>query len=201
MELVVKDVQSALSVSEIIFARDFNEALIHQVVIAYSASTRQGTRAQKSRAEVSGSGRKPWRQKGTGRARAGSFRSPIWRSGGVTFAAKPQEYSQKVNKKMYRGALKSIFSELIRQKRLIVFESFSLDLPKTKLLVQKLEDINLKNVLIITNKRDNNLFLASRNLYSVDVKDVNSIDPVSLIAFENVIITVEAVKKIEEILS
>ncbi|AEO08855.1 50S ribosomal protein L4 [Buchnera aphidicola str. Ak (Acyrthosiphon kondoi)] len=201
MELVVKDVQRVLSVSEIIFGRDFNEALIHQVVIAYSASTRQGTRAQKSRAEVSGSGRKPWRQKGTGRARAGSFRSPIWRSGGVTFAAKPQEHSQKVNKKMYRGALKSIFSELIRQKRLIVFEKFSLTLPKTKLLVQKLQDIDLKNVLIITNKLDNNLFLASRNLYSVDVKDVHSIDPVSLIAFEHVIITVEAVKKIEEILS
>ena len=201
MELVVKDVQNVISVSEIIFARDFNEALIHQVVIAYSASTRQGTRAQKSRAEVSGSGRKPWRQKGTGRARAGSFRSPIWRSGGVTFAAKPQEYSQKVNKKMYRGALKSIFSELIRQKRLIIFESFSLDSPKTKLLVRKLQDIDLKNVLIITNKLDNNLFLASRNLYSVDVKDVYSIDPVSLIAFEHVIVTVEAVKKIEEILS
>jgi large subunit ribosomal protein L4 len=200
MELVVKDAQSVLSVSEIIFGRDFNEALIHQVVIAYSASTRQGTRAQKSRAEVSGSGRKPWRQKGTGRARAGSFRSPIWRSGGVTFAAKPQEYTQKVNKKMYRGALKSIFSELIRQKRLIVFERFSLNSPKTKLLVQKLQDMDLKNVLIITNKIDNNLFLASRNLHSVDVKDVRSIDPVSLIAFEHVIITVEAVKKIEETL-
>ncbi|AHG59879.1 50S ribosomal protein L4 [Buchnera aphidicola] len=201
MELVVKDIQSMLSVSEIIFARDFNKALIHQVVIAYSASTRQGSRAQKSRAEVSGSGRKPWRQKGTGRARAGSFRSPIWRSGGVTFAAKPQEYSQKVNKKMYRGALKSIFSELIRQKRLIVFKNFSLALPKTKLLVEKLQDINLKNVLIILHQKDNNLFLASRNLYGVDVKDVNSIDPVSLIAFEHVIITVEAVQKVEEILS
>lgn len=201
MELVVQDIQSVLSVSEIIFGRDFNKALIHQVVIAYSASTRQGTRAQKNRSEVSGSGRKPWRQKGTGRARAGSFRSPIWRSGGVTFAAKPQEYSQKVNKKMYRGALKSIFSELIRQKRLIIFKNFSLNLPKTKLLVEKLKDINLKNVLIITDVIDNNLLLASRNLYSVDVKDVRSIDPVSLIAFEHVIITVDAVKKVEEILS
>lgn len=201
MELVVKDIQSVIDVSEIIFGRDFNKALIHQVVIAYSASTRQGTRAQKSRAEVSGSGRKPWRQKGTGRARAGSFRSPIWRSGGVTFAAKPKEYSQKVNKKMYRGALKSIFSELIRQKRLIVFKDFSLRFPKTNLLVKKLQDINLKNALIITGKIDNNLFLASRNLYSVDVKDVHSIDPVSLIAFEHVVITVEAVKKVEEILS
>lgn len=201
MELVVKDVQSVLSVSEITFGLDFNEPLIHQVVIAYSASTRQGTRSQKTRAEVSGSGKKPWRQKGTGRARAGSIRSPIWRSGGVTFAAKPQEHSQKVNKKMYRGALKSIFSELIRQKRLIVFENFSLEAPKTKLLVKKLEDIKLKNVLIITYKLDNNLFLASRNLHTVDVKDVHCIDPVSLIAFENVIITVKAVKKIEEILS
>lgn len=201
MELVVKDAQSVLSVSRIIFDRDFNEALIHQVVVAYSAIHRQGTRAQKSRSEVSGSGRKPWRQKGTGRARAGSFRSPIWRSGGVTFAAKTQDYSQKVNKKMYRGALKSIFSELIRQKRLIVFKDFSLNLPKTKLLVKKLQEINLKNVLILTSKMDNNLFLASRNLYSVDVKDVYSIDPMSLIAFENVIITVAAVKKVEEILS
>ena len=201
MELVVKDVQNLLSVSEIIFARDFNEALIHQVVVAYSASTRQGTRAQKNRSDVSGSGRKPWRQKGTGRARSGSIRSPIWRSGGVTFASKPKEYNQKVNRKMYRGALKSIFSELIRQKRLIIFKNFSLTLPKTKLLVEKLKEINLKNVLIITYKLDKNLFLASRNLYSVDVKDINSIDPVSLIAFDHVVITVEALKKIEEILS
>lgn len=201
MELVVKDMQDVLNVSEIIFGRDFNKALIHQVVIAYSASKRQGTRAQKSRAEVSGSGRKPWRQKGTGRARAGSFRSPIWRSGGVTFAAKPQEHSQKINKKMYRGALKCIFSELIRQKRLIVFKDFSLNSPKTRLLVQKLEAINLKNVLIITDKVDDNLFLASRNLYSVNVKDAHSIDPISLIACEHVIITTKAVKKVEEILS
>ncbi|WP_343154186.1 50S ribosomal protein L4 [Buchnera aphidicola] len=201
MELVVKDVQNLLSVSEIIFARDFNEALIHQVVVAYSASTRQGTRAQKSRADVSGSGRKPWRQKGTGRARAGSFRSPIWRSGGVTFAAKPQAHSQKINKKMYRGALKSIFSELIRQKRLIIFKNFSLTSPRTKLLVDKLKEINLSNVFIITNKLDKNLILASRNLYSVDVKDVYSIDPVSLISFNYVLVTVEALKKIEEILS
>ncbi|MBZ2278971.1 MAG: 50S ribosomal protein L4 [Buchnera aphidicola] len=201
MDLVVKDLQSVLSVSEMTFGRDFNEPLIHQVVIAYSASTRQGTRAQKSRAEVSGSGKKPWRQKGTGRARAGSLRSPLWRSGGVTFAAKPQEHSQKVNKKMYRGALKSIFSELIRQKRLIVFNEFLLKKPKTKLLLKKLESINLKNVLIITHKLDNNLFLASRNLHKVDVKTVHFIDPVSLIAFENIIITIKALKKVEEILS
>jgi large subunit ribosomal protein L4 len=202
MELVIKDVpRSLLSVSEIIFGRDFNEALIHQVVVAYSSAARQGTRAQKSRADVSGSGKKPWRQKGTGRARAGSFRSPIWRSGGVTFAAKPQQYSQKINKKMYRGALKSIFSELIRQKRLIVFEKFSLHLPKTNLLVKKLKEINLNNVLILTKKLENNLFLASRNLYSVSVKDVYSMDPISLISFEHVIITVEALKKVEEILS
>ncbi|QIE02295.1 50S ribosomal protein L4 [Buchnera aphidicola] len=200
MELVVKDAQSMINVSGMIFGRDFNEALIHQVVVAYSACNRQGTRAQKSRSEVSGSGRKPWRQKGTGRARAGSFRSPIWRSGGVTFAAKPQDYTQKVNKKMYRGALKSIFSELIRQKRLTIFENFSLNVPKTKLLVEKLKTINLNNVLIVTLKIDQNLLLASRNLYSVDVKDVYSIDPVSLISFEHVIITVAAVKKVEEIL-
>jgi large subunit ribosomal protein L4 len=201
MQLVVKDIQTFLSVSETIFNRDFNKALIHQVVVSYAASTRQGTRAQKSRAEVSGSGRKPWRQKGTGRARAGSFRSPIWRSGGVTFAAKPQEYGQKVNKKMYRGALKSIFSELIRQNRLIVFKDFSLNLPKTKLLLEKLKDIKFKKLLIIKYKIEHNLFLASRNLYSVDVKNLNAINPISLIVPDQVIMTVQAVKQLEEMLA
>ena len=201
MELVTKDAQSALTVSETTFGREFNEALIHQVVVAYAAGARQGTRAQKTRAEVSGSGKKPWRQKGTGRARSGDIKSPIWRSGGTTFAAKPQDHSQKVNKKMYRGAIKSILSELVRQDRLVVVEKFELDAPKTKVLVQKLKDLAVEDALIITASLDENLFLAARNLYKVDVRDVQGIDPVSLIAFDKVIVTVDAVKQIEEILA
>ena len=150
---------------------------------------------------VSGSGKKPWRQKGTGRARSGDIKSPIWRSGGTTFAAKPQDHSQKVNKKMYRGAIKSILSELVRQDRLVVVEKFELDAPKTKVLVQKLKDLAVEDALIITASLDENLFLAARNLYKVDVRDVQGIDPVSLIAFDKVIVTVDAVKQIEEILA
>ncbi|MCL1052062.1 50S ribosomal protein L4 [Shewanella sp. Choline-02u-19] len=200
MELVLKDAQSALEVSETTFGRDFNEALVHQVVVAYAANARQGTRAQKTRAEVVGSGKKPWRQKGTGRARAGTVKGPIWRGGGVTFAAKAQDHSQKVNKKMYRGALKSIFSELVRQDRLIVVESFSVDAPKTKELKAKLAEMQLEDVLIVTPEVDENLFLAARNLYKVDVRDVAGIDPVSLIAFNKVLVTAEAIKQIEEML-
>ncbi|WP_040976919.1 50S ribosomal protein L4 [Necropsobacter massiliensis] len=201
MELQVKDAQSALTVSETTFGREFNEALIHQVVVAYAAGARQGSRAQKTRAEVSGSGKKPWRQKGTGRARSGDIKSPIWRSGGVTFAAKPQDHSQKVNKKMYRGAIKSILSELVRQDRLVVVEKFEVEAPKTKVLVQKLKELALEDVLIITAGLDENLFLAARNLYKVDVRDVQGIDPVSLIAFDKVVVTVDAVKQIEEMLA
>lgn len=201
MELVTKDAQSALTVSETTFGREFNEALVHQVVVAYAAGARQGTRAQKTRAEVAGSGKKPWRQKGTGRARSGNVKSPIWRSGGVTFAAKPQDHSQKVNKKMYRGAIKSILSELVRQERLVVVEKFEIAAPKTKVLVQKLKEMALDDVLIITAALDENLFLAARNLYKVDVRDAQAIDPVSLIAFEKVVITAEAVKQIEEMLA
>lgn len=201
MELALKDAQGALEVSEATFGREFNEALVHQVVVAYAAGSRQGSRAQKTRSEVSGGGKKPWRQKGTGRARAGTIRSPIWRSGGVTFAAKPQDHSQKVNKKMYRGAIKSILSELVRQDRLIVVENFSIDAPKTKSLVSKLKELELKDVLIVTKELDENLFLAARNLYKVDVRDVQGIDPVSLIAFDKVLITADAVKQLEEALS
>ena len=195
------DVAGTVQVSDVTFARDYNEDLVHQVVTAYLAGARQGTRAQKTRAEVTGSGKKPWRQKGTGRARAGSVKSPIWRSGGVTFAAKPQDHSQKVNKKMYRGALKSILSELVRQDRLIVVESFAVEAPKTKLLVQKLKDMALEDVLIITGELDENLFLAARNLYKVDVRDASGIDPVSLIAFDKVVMTADAVKQVEEMLA
>ena len=198
MELVLKDAQSALEVSDSTFGREFNEALVHQVVVAYGAGARQGTRAQKTRSEVSGGGKKPWRQKGTGRARAGTIRSPIWRSGGVTFAAKPQDHSQKVNKKMYRGAIKSILSELVRQERLIVVEKFAVEAPKTKELIAKLNEFELNDVLIITTEVEENLFLAARNLFKVDVRDVQGIDPVSLIAFEKVLMTADAVKELEE---
>ncbi|EGR2239264.1 TPA: 50S ribosomal protein L4 [Vibrio cholerae] len=200
MELMVKGA-NALTVSETTFGREFNEALVHQVVVAYAAGARQGTRAQKTRSEVSGGGAKPWRQKGTGRARAGTIRSPIWRTGGVTFAAKPQDHSQKVNKKMYRGAMKSILSELVRQERLIVVENFSVEAPKTKALVAKLKELELNDVLIVTGEVDENLFLAARNLYKVDVRDVTGIDPVSLIAFDKVLMTASAVKQVEEMLA
>ncbi len=199
MELMVKGA-NALTVSETTFGREFNEALVHQVVVAYAAGARQGTRAQKTRSEVSGGGAKPWRQKGTGRARAGTIRSPIWRTGGVTFAAKPQDHSQKVNKKMYRGAMKSILSELVRQERLIVVDNFSVEAPKTKELVAKLKELELNDVLIVTGEVDENLFLAARNLYKVDVRDVAGIDPVSLIAFDKVVMTAAAVKQVEEML-
>jgi len=201
MELVLKDAKSALEVSEATFGRDFNEALVHQVVVAFGAGARQGSRAQKTRSEVRGGGAKPWRQKGTGRARAGTIRSPIWRSGGVTFAAKPQDHSQKVNKKMYRGAIQSILSELVRQERLIVVEKFAVETPKTKELISKLNDLELKDVLIVTSEVDENLFLSARNLYKVDVRDVQGIDPVSLIAFEKVLMTADAVKQLEESLA
>ncbi|AGH80149.1 50S ribosomal protein L4 [Psychromonas sp. CNPT3] len=201
MELVLKDAQSALEVSDATFGREFNEALVHQVVVAYAAGARQGTRAQKNRSDVSGGGKKPWRQKGTGRARAGTIRSPIWVGGGVTFAARPQDHSQKVNRKMYRGAVRSILSELVRQDRLIVVENFTVSAPKTKELKAKLKEMDLKDVLIITEELDENLFLAARNLYKVDVRDVQGIDPVSLIAFDKVVVTASAVKKIEESLA
>ena len=190
-----------VEVSEATFARDYNEALIHQVVTAYLAGARQGTRAQKNRSAVAGGGKKPWRQKGTGRARAGTIRSPIWRSGGVTFAATPQDHSQKVNKKMYRSAMRSILSELARSERLVVVENMSLEQPKTKLLVEELKGYGFENVLIVASEVDQNLYLASRNLHKVDVRDVEGVDPVSLIAHEKVVITVDAVKKFEEALA
>ncbi|CAL4043455.1 50S ribosomal protein L4 [Buchnera aphidicola (Phyllaphis fagi)] len=200
MELILKDSGVSISVSDIIFNQEFNKSLVHQVTVAYSSGSRQGSRAQKNRSEVSGSGKKPWRQKGTGRARVGSIRSPLWRSGGVTFAAKSKIYSKKVNRKMYRGALKSIFSELIRKNRLIIFEDFSILYPKTKLLLQKLKSISLEEVLIIQNNIDNNLLLASRNLHKVCIQDIKSINPIQLIAFKNIIMTSSAIKTIEEIL-
>jgi large subunit ribosomal protein L4 len=190
----------ALQVSDATFAREFNEDLVHQAVVAQMAAARQGTRAQKTRSEVSGGGKKPWRQKGSGRARAGTIRSPIWRTGGVTFAAKPQDHSKKLNKKMYRSAMRSILSELVRQERLIVVENFAVEGPKTKGLVAKLAEFGVSDVLIVTGEVDMNLFLSSRNLHKVDVRDVEAVDPVSLIAFDKTIMTVDAVKKFEELL-
>lgn len=189
-----------VSVSDVAFAREFNEDLVHQVVTAFLAGARQGTRAQKNRADVRGGGKKPWRQKGTGRARAGTIRSPIWRAGGVTFAAKPQDHSQKVNRKMYRAALCSIMSELARQDRLVVVESLDLEQPKTKLLAKQLSDFGLDSALLVTTELGENLYLAARNLHKVDVRDVDGIDPVSLIAYDKVVVTVDAVKKFEEML-
>jgi large subunit ribosomal protein L4 len=189
-----------VSVSDVAFAREYNEDLVHQVVTAYMAGARQGTRAQKTRSEVAGGGKKPWRQKGSGRARAGTIRSPIWRSGGVAFAAKPQDHSQKVNRKMYRAALRSIISELARQDRLVVVESMELAEPKTRLLVQQLGEYGLDSVLIVSTEVGENLYLAARNLHKVDVRDVDGIDPVSLIGHEKVMITVDAVRKFEEML-
>ena len=190
-----------VSVSEVTFAREYNESLVHQVVTAYLAGGRQGTRAQKSRSDVAGGGKKPWRQKGTGRARAGTIRSPLWRSGGVTFAAGPQDHSQKVNKKMYRAAMRSILSELARTERLLVVDGFDVAQPKTKLLVQQLKALNVDNVLIVASEVDQNLYLAARNLHQVDVRDVDGVDPVSLVAFDKVMVTVDAVKKFEEALA
>ena len=205
MELTLKspgqDSAGAVTVSDAAFGREFNESLVHQVVVAYLAGARAGTRAQKNRSDVRGGGRKPWRQKGTGRARSGTITSPIWRKGGVTFAARPQDHSQKVNKKMYRGAIQSIFSELVRQDRLIVVESISVDAPKTRELLAKLKDLDLEDVLIITDKVEENLYLAARNLHKVDVRDVAAVDPVSLIGFDKVLVTVDALKQIEEMLA
>lgn len=191
---------ATMSVSDAAFAREYNEDLVHQVVTAYMAGARQGTRAQKNRAAVNGGGKKPWRQKGTGRARAGTTRSPIWRSGGVTFAAKPQDHSQKVNRKMYRAAMQTIMSELARQDRLMVVESLDLEAPKTKLLLQRLGEYGVDNVLIVSAEVDQNLYLAARNLHKVDVSDVDGIDPLSLIGHDTVMVTVGAVKKFEEML-
>lgn len=180
------------------FGKDFNEALIHQVVTAYLAGARQGSRAQKTRSDVSGGGKKPWRQKGSGRARAGTIRSPLWRSGGVTFAARPQDHSQKVNRKMYRAAMRSILSELVRQDRMVVVETFAVETPKTKQLAAKLKSMDLENVLIVTEEVDENLYLAARNIPNVAVVDVAAVDPASLIAFDKVLATVPALRKFEE---
>ena len=189
---------SALKVSDVVFGAEYNEALIHQAVVAYQAGARQGTRAQKNRSAVSGGGAKPFRQKGTGRARAGTSRSPLWRSGGKIFPASPQDFSQKMNRKAYRVAMRSILSELVRQDRLVVSDDFTVAEPKTKLLVKKMQDMDLKEVLFVTDQVDDNLVLASRNLYHVGIIEAEEINPLSLIGFNAVVMTSAAVKQIEE---
>jgi large subunit ribosomal protein L4 len=203
MELPVNNVsgqaEQTVSVPDAVFTRDFNEALVHQVVVAYLAGSRAGTRAQKNRAEVSGGGAKPWRQKGTGRARAGTIRSPLWRGGGVTFAARPQNHSQKVNKKMYRAALRSIFSELLRQDRLLIVSDLTLAEPRTKLMTARLTALGITNsALLVTESSDRNLCLSARNLPQVAVREVATLDPVSLIRFDKVVITAGAVARVGE---
>jgi large subunit ribosomal protein L4 len=193
--------KETVSLSDESFDKAYNEPLVHQTVVTYMAGARQGSVKQKTRSEVRGGGRKPWRQKGTGRARAGTIRSPIWRGGGVTFAARPADHSKKLNKKMYRGAMQCILSELIRKERLFVVSEFELGSHKTQDLVNKLKEFELDNVLIISEQVEKNLYLAARNLHKVDVLDVTGLDPVSLIGFENVLITVSALKKVEEMLA
>ncbi len=201
MNLNLTGATGSVEVSDLAFGKEFNEALVHQVVTAYMAAGRQGSKAQKNRSAVSGGGAKPFRQKGTGRARAGTSRSPLWRAGGVTFAAQPRNFAQKVNKKMYRAAMRCILSELVRQERLVVVEDFQLEAPKTKQFVAKLEDLKLDNALLITENVEQNLYLAARNVPHVDVRDAAGIDPVSLVGFEKVLVTVPALKKIEEVLA
>jgi large subunit ribosomal protein L4 len=198
MMLKVLNGKPELKVSDTAFGREFNEALVHQVVTAYQAAGRAGTKAQKTRAEVRGGGKKPHAQKGTGQARAGSSRSPIWVGGGRAFAAKPRDYSQKVNRKMYQGAMRSMLSELARQDRLRVVEELTLEAGKTRLLVNQLKGWELENVLIIVEAVDEKLFLAARNLYKVEVLEVGKLNPVALVSHDHVLMTVAAVKLIEE---
>lgn len=191
---------NSIDVSEVTFGREFNEPLVHQVVVALMAGARAGTKKQKTRAEVSGGGAKPWRQKGTGRARAGTIRSPLWRKGGQIFAATPRDHSQKVNKKMYRGAMSSILSELVRQERLMAVNEFKIAEPKTKTLLAKLKELKLERVLIVVDKLDENLYLSSRNVPTIAVKEASGVNPVQLLKYDNVLMTVDAIRKLEEVL-
>lgn len=201
MDLQLHNSKEKIAVNDAIFGADYKETLVHQLVTAYMAGARSGTKAQKNRAAVSGGGAKPWRQKGTGRARAGTIRSPIWRSGGVTFAAQPRNYEQKLNKKMYRAGVRSIVSELSRQERLIIVDDITVDAPKTKQLAAKLKDLGVSKTLIVTETGDENLYLSARNLPHVEVSDVAGLTPVNLMRYDHVIATVGAVRAIEEWLS
>ncbi len=199
MELAIHNAGTAgLQVSDQVFGAEYKPGLIHQVVAAYMAGARAGTKAQKNRSAVAGGGSKPHRQKGTGRARAGTRCSPIWRGGGVTFAARPRDYSKKVNRKMYRGAVRSILSELVRQDRLLVLPELKLTAPKTKELVQKLRELGISDALLVTKGSDEPLLLAARNLAAVDVMAAQEVDPVSMIAFDKLVLIEGAVRKLEE---
>jgi len=203
MELTVIDSSGAaagrsVGVSDAAFAADFNEPLVHQVVVAFMAGARAGTRAQKTRSDVRGGGRKPWRQKGTGHARAGTIRSPLWRGGGVTFAARPQDHSQKVNRKMYRGAMRSILSELVRTERLRIVSAFEMDAIKTKDLAARLRGMGLTDVLLVMESPDENLVLSARNLHWMAVIESVDVNPLNLLAFEHVLMSEDALRKLEE---
>ncbi|XZR52688.1 MAG: 50S ribosomal protein L4 [Enterobacteriaceae bacterium] len=200
MKFLLKDTKNIINISKNIFNYKFNKLLVHQVIVSFLNNKRSGNKSQKSKSEVSGTNKKPWRQKGTGRARSGSFKSPIWRSGGVTFASKPKKYKHKINKKMYRGAIKCIFSELIRQNRLIIFNNFSINLPKTNILLNKINKITNKKILIITKKFDKNLFLSSRNIYNIKINNINNINIIDLINSNKIIITLSVLRFFENIL-
>ena len=198
MDIAIHNSKKKVSVSDTAFGASFNEALVHQLVVSYMAAARAGTRAQKNRSAVSGGGAKPWRQKGTGRARAGTIRSPLWRSGGVTFAATPRDYSKKLNKKMYRAGLRSLVSELLRQERLIVIEKLGVTEPKTKQMQARLQEIGVDNALLLTDGLDSAVYLAARNIPDIQVMDIAIVDPVSLIRQEKIVIEEAALKKLEE---
>nr|VFJ99603.1 MAG: LSU ribosomal protein L4P [Candidatus Kentron sp. H]VFJ99616.1 MAG: LSU ribosomal protein L4P [Candidatus Kentron sp. H]VFK03893.1 MAG: LSU ribosomal protein L4P [Candidatus Kentron sp. H] len=197
-ECITQSVTQSIAVPDDIFSADFNEPLVHQAITAYLAAARAGTRWQKNRSDVRGGGAKPYRQKGTGRSRAGSIRGPLWRGGGVTFAARPKNYAQKINKKMYQGALRSIVSELIRQGCVMVVSDFSVLTVKTREIARRLQRLGLRNVLVITEQQDHNLELSVRNLRWADALSVGRLDPVSLIKYEKTLITVSGLRKLEE---
>ena len=201
MDLQLHNSKEKIAVSDAVFAFDYKESLIHQLVTAYLSGARSGTKAQKNRSAVRGGGAKPWAQKGSGRARAGTSRSPLWRSGGVTFAAQPRDYTQKLNKKMYRAGIRSILSELARSERLIVVDDITVDEPKTKQMLAKLEDLGVSKTLIITETGDEKLYLSARNLHDVEITDVAGMNPVSLVQYDTAVVTVGAVRAIEEWLS
>jgi large subunit ribosomal protein L4 len=201
MDIAIHNSNKKVSVSDDAFAASFNEALVHQLVVSYMAGSRAGSKAQKTRSQVSGGGAKPWRQKGTGRARAGTIRSPIWRSGGVTFAATPRDYSQKLNKKMYRAGMRSLVSELVRQDRLILIDKLGVTEPKTRQMQARLEELGVHDALLLTDGLDSAVYLAARNIPNIQVMDISIVDPVSLLQQEKVVIDEAALKKLEERLS
>ncbi len=201
MDLQLHNSKEKIAVSDAVFGADYKESLVHQLVTAYMATARAGTKAQRNRSAVRGGGTKPWRQKGTGRARAGTIRSPLWRGGGVTFAAQPRDYAQKVNRKMYRAGIRSILSELARQGRLVIVEDITVDAPKTKQLLARLADLGVSKTLIVSETADEKLYLSARNLPNVEVSDVAGLNPVNLLRYEHVVVTVGAVRAIEEWLS